>query len=59
MSIKRLFRAPQAKIKFSVIDFFGKYDKIHIFFCIWLNLLKKYLIENFNFYFLCSGTFCH
>lgn len=32
MSIKRLFRAPQAKIKFSVEDFFGKYDKIHIFF---------------------------
>ena len=32
MSIKRLFRAPQAKIKFSVKDFFSKYDKIHIFF---------------------------
>ena len=28
---------------------FSKYDKIHIFLCICLNLLKKYLIENFIF----------
>lgn len=30
MSIKRLFRAAQAKIKFSVKDFFSKYEQILI-----------------------------
>ena len=34
--------------------FFSKYDKIHIFLCIWLNLLKKFLM----FYFLCNELSC-
>lgn len=39
----------QTKMKFSFRYLFSKYDKVHIFFCIWINLLKKYWIENFIF----------
>ena len=44
-----LFRPLQTKMKFSFRYLFSKYDKVHIFFCIWINLLKKYWIENFIF----------
>ena len=34
------------KMKFSIKDFFSKYDQIHSFLRIWSNLLKKSLTEN-------------
>ena len=40
------------KMKFSIKDFFNKCDKIRRKLRIWSHLLKKSLIENFNF--LCS-----
>ena len=36
-------------MKISVKDFFSKCDQIHSFLRIWLNLLKKSLMENFIF----------
>ena len=42
------------KIKFSVKDFFSKYDHIRRKLRIWSHLLKKTLMENFIFCFLCS-----
>ena len=36
-------------MKFSIKDFFGKYDQIRRFFRIWSHLLKKSLMENFIF----------
>ena len=36
--------------KFSIKDFFSKYDQIHSFLQIWSHLLKKSLMENFIFY---------
>ena len=38
------------KMEFSMTDVFSKYAQIHSFLCIWANLLKKYLMENFNFF---------
>ena len=40
-------------MKFSIEDFFSKCDQICSFLRIWLNLLKKYLMENFIF---CAGV---
>ena len=37
------------KMKFSVKDFFSKYDQIRSFLRIWSQLLKKSLMENFIF----------
>ena len=37
------------KMKFSIKDFFSKYDQIHSFQQIWSHLLKKSLMENFIF----------
>ena len=37
------------KMKFSIKDFFGKYDQIHSYLQIWSHLLKKLLMENFIF----------
>ena len=37
------------KNKFSIKDFFSKCDQICSFLRIWSHLLKKYLMENFNF----------
>ena len=37
------------KMKFSIKDFFSKCDEIRSFLQIWLNLLKKSLMENFIF----------
>ena len=37
------------KLKFSSKDFFSKCDQIHSFLRIWSHLLKKSLMENFNF----------
>ena len=34
-------------MKFSIRDFFSKYDQIPIFLRIWSYLLKKFLMENF------------
>ena len=39
------------KLKFSIEDFFSKYDQIRSFLRIWSHLLKKSLMENF----LCSA----
>ena len=33
------------KMKFSIKDFFSKFDQIHSFLRIWLHLLKLYLME--------------
>ena len=37
------------KVKFSINDFFRKYDQIESFLWIWSCLLKKALMENFIF----------
>ena len=37
------------KMKFSIKDFFSKYDQICSFLWIWSNLLKKSLMEDFIF----------
>ena len=37
------------KAKFSIKNFFNKCDQLHRFLCIWSNLLKKSLMENFIF----------
>ena len=37
-------------MKFSIKNFCSKRDQIRRKLSIWLNLLKKYLIENFTFY---------
>ena len=37
------------KMKFSIKDFFSKYDQIHSFQQIWSHLLKKSLMKNFIF----------
>ena len=37
------------KIKFSIKDFFSKYDQVRSFLRIWSHLLKKSLMENFIF----------
>ena len=34
------------KMKFSIMDFFNKYDQIRSFLRIWSHLLKKSLMEN-------------
>ena len=36
-------------MKFSIKDFFSKFDQIHRKLRIWLHLLKKSLMENFIF----------
>ena len=36
-------------MKFSIKDFFSKFDQIHSFLRIWSHLLKKSLMENFIF----------
>ena len=44
------------KMKFSINNFFSKFDQIHSFLRFWSHLLKKSLIENFIF---CPvGTIC-
>ena len=42
-------RLTARKIKFSIKDFFSKYDQIRRKMRIWSNLLKKSLMENFIF----------
>ena len=37
-------------MKFSIKDFFSKYDQIPSFLWIWSHLLKKSLMENFIFF---------
>ena len=37
------------KMKFSITDFFSKYERIRSFLRIWSHLLKKSLMENFIF----------
>ena len=43
------------KMKFSIKDFFSKYDQICSFLRIWSHLLEKSLMENFTF---CAGKSC-
>ena len=42
------------KLKFSIEDFFSKYDQIHSSLRIWSHLLKKSIMENSIFYALLS-----
>ena len=44
-----LFRFITQKMKFSIKDFFSKFDQILSFLRIWSHLLKKSLMENFIF----------
>ena len=37
------------KMKYSIREFFSKYDQIRRKLRIWSHLLKKFLMENFNF----------
>ena len=48
--IWNLEHSPAQKTKFSIKDFFSKYDQIRSFLRIWRHLLKKSLMENFIFY---------
>ena len=41
------------KLKFSIKDFFSKCEQIHRNLGIWSHLLKKSLMENFNFCVVC------
>ena len=43
-------------MKFSIKDFFGKYDQIRSFLRIWSHLLKKSLMENFIFCAVIQGN---
>ena len=45
----RLLSNPAQKMKFSIKNFFSKYDQIRSFLRIWSHLLKKSLMENFVF----------
>ena len=50
MKIKWLVYYTAHKMKFSIKDFFSKYDQIRSFMLIWSHLLKKsLLLENFIF----------
>ena len=44
------FTNTSQKMKFSIKDFSSKREQIHGFQRIWLRLLEKLLMENFNFY---------
>ena len=44
-----LLRTTTQKMKFSIQDFFSKWDQIRSFLWIWSHLLKKFLMENFTF----------
>ena len=46
---KLFFRLTAQKMKFSIEDFFNKYDQIRRKLWIWSHLLKKSLMENFIF----------
>ena len=43
------FTITAQKVKFSIKDFFSKYDQIRRKLWIWLHLLKKSIMENFIF----------
>ena len=45
------------KMRFSTKDFFSKCDQIRSFLRIWLQLLKKSLMENFIFWAMCVYPF--
>ena len=45
------------KMKFFIKDFFSKCDQICSFLKIWLHLLKRFLMENFNFCAVSIGSF--
>ena len=47
--ISLILKFTAQKIKFSIKDFFSKYDQIRTKLRIWLHLLKKSLTENFIF----------
>ena len=55
-STKKFLNTAQ-KIKFSIMNFFGKCDQIRSFLCIWSHLLKKLLMENFIFCAVKDGWF--
>ena len=41
-------------MKFSIKDFFSKYEQVHSLQLIWLHLLEQSLKENFIFFMLCK-----
>ena len=47
--IKKLIKWTLQKMKYSIKDFFSKYDQFHSFLRIWSHLLKKSVIENLIF----------
>ena len=53
----RIFRTSQ-KVKFSIKNFFSKFDQIRSFRWIWSHLLKKFLMENFIFCAMSRKTYC-
>ena len=52
--INQFLKHTAQKMKFSIQDFFSKFDHICSFLWIWSHLLKKHLIKNFTF---CAVTF--
>ena len=46
------------KMKFSITDFFSKFDKIHRKLRIWSHLLEKSIMENFIFCAVCIDWDC-
>ena len=44
-------------MKFSINDFFSKYDQIRSFLRIWSHVLKKSLMENFIFFAACVAVY--
>ena len=44
------------KIEFSIKDFFSKCDQIRRKLRVWSRLLKKFLMENFNFFWAVTGV---
>ena len=54
LAIIFLMSSTAQKMKFSIKDFFSKFDQIRSFLRIWSHLLKKSLMENFIF--LCSAV---
>ena len=49
ISYRPVTRDTAQKLKFSIKDFFSKFDQIRSFLWIWSHLHKKYLMENFIF----------
>ena len=58
-SCKQQCPSTAQKLKFSIMDFFSKYDQIRKKLRIWSHLLKKSVMENFIFYTVQYNQFCN